>query len=320
MIELLFLIIGFLFLIKGADWLVRGATVLAKNLKIKDIVIGLTVVAFGTSLPELFVNITASLSDKPDVVVGNILGSNNANILLILGAAAFIYPLKVRSSTVWKEIPFAVLASVIFVVLANDRILGGSQYDLISTSDGIILIFFFVIFLYYIFGLFQNAPQNGFTEEYKVEFGVKKSLLFIAAGLVGLVIGAKIVVTYAVILATQWGVSEALIGLTLVAVGTSLPELATSVVAAFRKNADIAVGNIVGSNIFNIFLIMGVSAILRPISFNSAFNKDAFIGVGTGLLMFVFMFTGKRKFFDRMEGLLFLIGYVFYVAYLIKMG
>lgn len=311
--------IGFALLIKGADLLVDGASSLAKRLGISALVIGLTIVAFGTSTPELIVNILASINGNTDIAIGNILGSNIANILLILGISAVIYPLAVKKGTVWKEIPLAFLAVIVLAFMANDAWIDNSPFSALTRIDGFILISFFIIFLYYVFGISkaESADTVGTTPR---AYSLWRSSLMIGGGLLGLVIGGKWIVDGAVAFATGLGVSEALIGLTVVAVGTSLPELATSAVAAYKKDADIAVGNIVGSNIFNIFWILGVSAIIRPLSFSPMLASDVFVTVLATLLLFIFLFVGKRHILERWQGVCFITLYAGYVAYLVFRG
>ncbi|MDI6791585.1 MAG: calcium/sodium antiporter [bacterium] len=276
MMPYILLIIGFVLLIKGADFLVEGASSIARRLKVSDLVIGLTVVAFGTSTPELFVNIIASIKGNTGIAIGNVLGSNIANIFLILGVSSIIFPLAVGKGTVWKEIPLSLLAAILLGILANDRLIDKSSLSVLSKIDGIVFISFFIIFIYYTFGIDKRVEG---TDEHltKKHYGLIKSSLLIILGLIGLSLGGKWIVDGAVGFALRLGISESLIGLTIVAVGTSLPELATSVVAAFKKNAEIAVGNVVGSNIFNIFFVLGISSIIKPLPFQVKSNID--IGV-----------------------------------------
>jgi cation:H+ antiporter len=310
--------IGFVALIKGADLLVSGASSAAKRLGVSSLVIGLTVVAFGTSAPELMVNLLASYQGNTDIAIGNIIGSNIANIFLILGISAMIYPLAVGRGTVWKEIPFALLAILLVAVMANDQWLDGAATSAITRTDGLALIGFFIVFLYYIFGI-ATQSSGGESEEVVMYSWVRSSIMMIL-GLTGLVIGGKWIVDGAVAFATSLGVSEALIGLTIVAIGTSLPELATSAVAAYRKNVDIAVGNIVGSNIFNVFWILGLSSIIAPLPFNPSLSIDIFVAVGATILLFLALFVGRRHQIERWQGGLFVFGYVLYMVYLIIRG
>ena len=315
----IFLIAGFVFLIKGAGFLVDGASSLAKKFNVSNLVIGLTVVAFGTSAPELFVNIFASLGGTADIAIGNIVGSNIANILLILGITAIIYPLKVGTGTVWKEIPFGLLGAVLLFVLANDALVDGLSSNLLTRSDGVVLIAFFVIFLYYIFEISKN--RNAEEEQVSPQVrSVSVSIFLALLGLVGLMVGGRWIVNSATVIATSWGLSDALIGLTIVAIGTSLPELATSIVAAFKKNTDIAVGNVVGSNIFNIFWILGISSIIKPLPFRPELNLDLLIVVLSSALLFIWMFLGKRHTLERWQGVVFVLLYITYLAVIVFRG
>lgn len=315
----LFLIIGFIFLIKGAGFLVDGASSVAKKLNVSDLVIGLTIVAFGTSAPELFVNLFASFKGTTDIAIGNIVGSNIVNMLLILGIAAVIYPLKVNKGTVWKEIPMSLLAAVLLLIMANDVIVDGLGLNALTRSDGLVLIAFFIIFLYYTFGIAKTIETESAQDAQK-EFTVWKTSGFILLGLVGLVVGGQWIVNSATVIAQSFGLSDALIGLTIVAVGTSLPELATSAVAAYKKNSDIAVGNVVGSNIFNIFWILGISAVIKPLPFKPELNLDLWVVVGSSLLLFIWMFLGKRHTLERWEGVIFILLYILYIVAIILRG
>jgi cation:H+ antiporter len=315
----LLFIAGFVLLIKGAYVLVDGASALARRLNVSDLVIGLTVVAFGTSTPELFVNVIASAKGNAGIAIGNILGSNIANVLLILGVASVIYPLKVTKGTVWKEIPFSLLAALVLGVMANDQLIDQKKYSALSRIDGLILLSFFSIFIYYsysIAGDVEGVRQNVQGEETPTA----KSLFFVGAGLAALTLGGKWIVDGAVVIAKNFGMSESLIGLTIVAVGTSLPELATSAIAAYRRNAEIAVGNVVGSNIFNIFFVLGISSIIKPLPFNVKDNLDIGVVILASLLLFLFMFTGKKRSLDRWEGAIFLVLYAVYVIFLFVTG
>lgn len=313
----IFLLLGFLILIKGADFLVTGSSALAKKIGVSDLVIGLTVVAFGTSMPELLVNIFASAQGNTEIAIGNVIGSNIFNILLILGVSALIYPLAVTKGTVWKEIPFSLLAVAVVGFLSNDILFDRAERSVLTRVDGFIFLSFFVIFLYYVTSIAK--VENG-QQQHNSKEGLIKSLAMVLGGLVALIFGGKMVVDGAVRIASQLGVSQSLIGLTIVAAGTSLPELATSAVAAYRKNTDIAVGNIVGSNIFNIFFILGVSAVIKPLPIAESVNSDIFVLVGVTLLLFLFMFTGRRRMIDRWEGGLFILFYIIYLILLIKKG
>lgn len=314
-------VVGFGILIKGADFLVDGASSVAKKFKISSIVIGLTIVAFGTSAPELIVNIFSSLSGNTEIAVGNILGSNISNIFLILGISAIIFPLATKKGTIWKEIPLSLLAAIVLFFVANDLLIDKNTFfSGISRIDGLVFISFFIIFIYYTFSI-AKVKKGIFQEEIKIkELSVLKSVMYIVLGLLFLVVGGKWIVDGAVSIATFFGVSQSLIGLTIVAVGTSLPELATSAVAAYKKQCDIAVGNIVGSNIFNIFFILGISGIIAPLPFQKSSNIDLFVVVLASLLLFFSMFIGKKHVIDRWQGVLFVFAYIIYVTFLIFQG
>ena len=312
-LNVVILLIGFVILIKGADWLVSGASALAKKKNVSDLAIGLTVVAFGTSAPELVVNVLASFQGLQDIAFGNIIGSNNFNLFVILGITGLIAPLYVQSSTVWKEIPISFIAVVILFFLANNFFL--SDQPGLSRIDGLILLVIFGLFLLYVYKQLKVDPQINMDSHTKYTTLTIWGLILI--GLAGLILGGRLVVDNAVKLAQEWGISQKVIGLTIVAAGTSLPELATSVVAAIKKNNDIAVGNIIGSNIFNIFLILGVSAVIRPLPFDRTFNGDMyFLALGT-ILLFAVMFTGGRKKLDRWEAALLLAAYIAYTVLLV---
>ncbi len=317
--SILLLGVGFIFLIKGADFLVNGSSALAKRIGVSDLMIGLTVVAFGTSMPELLVNTFASLNGNTDISIGNIVGSNIFNILCILGISSTIYPLTVTKGTVWREIPFGLLAALVLGILANDVLFDKLDYSIISFIDGLVLMAFFAIFLYYIACIYKNTDNNAlYGDEGKMSLA--KSLFMILLGITGLVFGGKMVVDGSVFIASRLGVSQSLIGLTIVSAGTSLPELATTAVAAYKKNSDIALGNIVGSNIFNIFFILSISALTTPLVIPTYFNADILVLIASSLLLFLFMFTGKKRILDKWEGFVFLVLYALYIIYLIKRG
>lgn len=316
MLPYILLIIGFLLLIKGADYLVQGASSIARRWNVSDLVIGLTVVAFGTSTPELFVNIIASVQGNTDIAIGNVLGSNIANILLILGVSSVIYPLTVTKGTVWKEIPLSLLAAFLLGFLANDALIDKRGFSALTRIDGLVLLSFFVIFMYYSFSIAKKI--EGMEEHVPTKVhGLIKSLLLLMLGLTGLTLGGKWIVDGAVRLALNFGMSQALVGLTIVAVGTSLPELATSAMAAYKKNVEIAVGNVVGSNIFNIFFVLGISSTLKPLPFPTRNNLDIGVVILSSILLFAYMFTGRRRSLDRWEGGVFVVLYVGYLAFLI---
>ena len=313
------LLVGFILLIKGADLLVSGASSLGQRMGISDLVIGLTVVAFGTSSPELFVNLIASAKGNTDIAIGNILGSNIANVFLILGVSSIIYPLSVGKGTVWKEIPLSLLAACLLGVLVNDQLIDGAGVSALTRIDGLVLLAFFIVFLYYsvsiakdIIGLEKHVPS--------IAMEMWKSVLFMILGLGGLALGGDWIVRGAVHAANSMGMSESLVGLTIVAVGTSLPELATSAVAASRKNVEIAIGNVVGSNIFNIFFVLAISSVIRPLPFQPRNNLDVGVVILGALLLFFGMFTGRKRTLDRWEGAVLLAAYAAYLVVVILRG
>lgn len=316
MLQIILLILGFFLLYKGADWLVQGASALAKRMRVSDLVVGLTIVALGTSAPELFVSVMGSIRGTPDIVVGNIVGSCVINIFVILGIATLLMPLTVKRGTVLREIPFTVLTLLVLWFLVSDKLWGNGDVALLSRFDGLILLVFFVAFMYYVFSIARGSEAI-VGEVHPPRWGVALSLFGVLGGLAALVLGSKWVVDGAVFIARYLEVSERFIGLTIVALGTSLPELATSAVAAYKKNSEIAVGNIVGSNIFNICLILGASAVIRPLPFRVSSNVDIGMALLGSLFLFVFMFTGKRHRLDRWEGALMLVLYAVYLAFLI---
>jgi len=313
-LNIILLILGLFILIKGADWLVEGSIALARRFKVPDLAIGLTIVAFGTSAPELVVNAYASFQNYPDIVYGNIIGSNNFNIFVILGIAGLITPLTVKSNTVWKEIPFSLLAVVMLLLLSNDFFTPGKH--ILTRIDGLLLLFLFAVFLYYVFK--QMKTDTTKVDIKKTEFSDKKIYGFIILGLIALIAGGEFVVSNAVKIAEALGISNKIIGLTILAAGTSLPELATSVTAAVKKNNDIAVGNIIGSNIFNIFSIMAASTLINPIVYKGKFDTELYFFTGGTVFLFVAMFTGQKKKLDRWEAAVLLLSYIGYMFYIFQ--
>lgn len=317
MLTYILFVIGFVFLIKGASLLVDGSASIAKKLKISSIVIGLTIVAFGTSAPEFIVNIFASINGNTDIAIGNILGSNIANVFLILGVASIIYPLSTKRNTVWKEIPMSLLAALVLGVLVNDIRIDNAVFSGLTRIDGIVLLSFFIIFLYYTFGIAKTSGEEDGAGKIK-DLSYLKSFFYILLGLIGLVLGGKWIVDGAVHIATMLNISQSLIGLTVVAIGTSLPELATSAIAAYKKQSDIAIGNVVGSSIFNIFWILGFSAIIKPLPFSSSSDIDIIMTIFASLLLFVVMFIGKRHVIEKWQGVLMILIYVAYLIFIIN--
>ncbi|MDP4579813.1 MAG: calcium/sodium antiporter [Saprospiraceae bacterium] len=315
MLTYILFVIGFVLLISGANILVEGSASIAKKLNISSIVIGLTIVAFGTSAPEFIVNIFASVQGNTDIAIGNIIGSNISNILLILGVSSIIYPLATQENTVWKEIPLSLLAAILLGVMVNDTLIDGGTFSGLTRIDGIVFLSFFIIFLYYTFGISKVSGED--TDLEIKEMSYLKSSLYVAGGLLGLVFGGKWIVDGAIKIAEGFNVSQSLIGLTVVAIGTSLPELATSAVAAYKKQSDIAIGNVVGSNIFNIFWILGFSSVINPLPFSKDSVIDIIMTIVASLILFLIMFIGKKHTVERWQGVIMILIYIGYVAYLI---
>ena len=314
MLVYILFIVGFVLLILGANWLVEGSASIARKYRIPNVVIGLTIVALGTSSPELVVNLIASFKGAADVAMGNVLGSNISNVLLILGISALVYPLAFNSNTKWKEAPLAILAALILGVLANDRLFDGIEVSKIYRSDGIVLVAFFILFMYYAFSIARlNETHPSIPGKVHPAW---LSAVMILGGITGLILGGKWIVDGAVQVATLLGMSEGTISLTIVAVGTSLPELATCVTAAYKKNPGIVIGNIIGSNIFNIFFVLGLSATIRPLPFNPALNFDILIGIFASVLLFGFMLFPGKKILQRWQGGVLLLLYLVYLGFL----
>ena len=316
---ILLLLVGFAILIKGADFLVNGASSAAKKYGISNLAIGLTVVAFGTSMPELIVSLLSALDGKPDAAFGNVIGSNNFNLLFILGVAGLIYPLVVQRNTVKYEIPLSLLAAAIFFLVVNDGLLYGdsAQSQVLERIDSVILLIFFCGFLFYIYRTMRTASDLEEGEPIKI-YSTPRAIGMVILGLGMLIGGGELVVDNAIEIAQHYGLSEKLIGLTILAAGTSLPELATSCVAAYRRNTDIAIGNVIGSNIFNIFFILGVTGVISPISYNPAMNFDLYVLMGSTVLLMIFMFTLNTRKLDRWEAFIMLMAYFAYTIYLIS--
>lgn len=313
-LQIVLLIAGLALLIAGAEWLVGGASSLARKFRISDLTIGLTVVAFGTSAPELVVNLFASATDHQDIFFGNILGSNNFNLFIILGIAGMLLPLKVQASTVYKEIPMSLAALVVFYLMVHIPSPKGEM--MLGRIDGIILLGLFVLFQFYIYRQIKDyTPEETIQKPSGPLF---KMIVLIILGLAGLIIGGRLVLDNAVIIAKAMGVSEKVIGLTIIAAGTSLPELATSVVAAFRKNADIAVGNIVGSNLFNLLLIGGTVSLVSPVKYSPIFDIDFYILAAGTVVLFINLTAWRKHRLDRWEAAVLLTSYIGYTIYLIS--
>lgn len=316
-LELFLLIVGFIILVKGADLLVSGASSIAKKFNISNLAIGLTVVSLGTSAPELLVNIMSATKGYNDAAFGNILGSNNFNLLLILGISGIIFPLVVQRKTVQYEVPISIAAVILLYVLVNDQLIWGGTTNSLSRLDALILISLFGVFMLYIVRTMKSTSDYDEGEPIKM-YRTSLSVGYIFLGLAMLLGGGKLAVDNAVYIAQFFGLSERIIGLTVLAAGTSLPELATSAVAAFRKNTDIAIGNVVGSNIFNICLILGTTGLISPMHYNTALNFDIGVVFVASMALMIFMFTlGQRK-LDRWEAIMLFFGYITYTIYLIS--
>ena len=310
-LQILLLIVGFVLLIKGADFFVDGASSTASNFKVSKSLIGLTIVAFGTSAPELAVSIKALASGSTDMVLGNVIGSNILNVLLILGLAAVIRPLSIRKDTIRKEIPICILISSLLVVLFLDSQLNSAEINQITRSDGIAILLFFAIFLYYLISMALHSKDKNKREKPKWKLG--KSLLFTLLGLAGIVFGSNFVVDSATFLAGAIGISERVIALSVIALGTSLPELVTTVVASRKGENELALGNILGSNIFNICIVLGVPvAIFGSVTPESFAVLDLVALVGSAALLFVFSVTNHK--INRFEGAMMLTIFAAYYA------
>lgn len=313
-IEFLTVVIGFVILIKGADLLIEGASSLAKKFSIPEIVIGLTIVAFGTSAPELIVNIFAALEGSSEIVFGNVIGSSSFNIILILGVAGIIYPISVLRNTIIKEIPFSIFTIALLFFLANDTMFFNTEVDELTRYDGGVLILYFILFLIYVFIISKSHTAS---EEEISELTPVRTGIYIVLGMAGLFGGGKLVVDGSVNIARIFNVSEKLIALTIVSGGTSLPELVTSAMAAYKRKCELAVGNVIGSNIFNILLVTGASALVRPVYFDQVFNFDIAVLMFSTVLLFSAMYVGVRNVLQKWQSVVFLMIYVAYMTFLI---
>lgn len=345
----LLLVFGLVLLTIGADKFVEGASSLAKKLGMSELVIGLTVVAFGTSAPELVVNVISAWKGEAGLVYGNIIGSNVCNFLLILGVAGMIYPLTAHKDIIKKDLPYSLLAALALLVLVNDAFFMGytpttpeaiskNVVGSLSRIDGAILAGLFAFFLYYVFTSASSSDEPNGEEEEVQELSTGLTWLYLLGGMAGLIIGGQLIVDNATILAKALGMSDTMIGLTVVAIGTSLPELATSAAAAMKKKSDIAIANVVGSNIFNIFFVLSTSSLIAPADFENKLNTDLFVVIGGTVLLFLFLFfssgrshtaqeveimdnpelaakTAKEHVFQRWQGFVFFAAYIVYLAY-----
>ncbi|MFV0483664.1 MAG: calcium/sodium antiporter [Bacteroidales bacterium] len=320
-LNLVFLIAGLAILLYGANILIDSASALARKFNVPNIVIGLTIIAFGTSAPELAVNIMSAVNGNTELVFGNVIGSNIFNILGILGVTGIFSALLVNKNTTWIEIPLVLLAAVTLFIAGSDTIIDGSAESVISNSEGWLLISFFLIFMGYNISLVIKNKKEGKTEEdsdiptksYKTPIAI----MLITVGLAMLIGGGKLIVKGASEIASLMGMSERVIGLTIVSIGTSLPELVTSIMAVRKGNVDIAIGNTVGSNIFNSFLVLGISATITPVAVGSAATVDLLVNLLASLLLFIFIFTGKGRKLERWESILFILILVSYMTWLV---
>lgn len=312
-LTIILLIVGFVVLILGADWLVDGATSVGIRAKLSPLIIGLTIVAFGTSLPELIINIFSCARGSSGLAIGNIVGSNIMNILLILGVAAMIYPIDVSRISIRRDIPAGFIATLLLGLLANVTL--GGDPSTIYWTEGLILLAGAVLYLY--LTMKKNEKPSDEVEAVQIPMPWWKTILFLVLGILGLYLGGELVSTNAQKIAKAWGMSESMIGLTVVAMATSLPELITSIVAATKKNAGIAIGNVLGSNILNIFVVLGISALITPLQFDTQMNITLLLLFFAHALMLLFVFTGKGQKLSRFEGLLMLLAYAGFMTYTI---
>lgn len=306
------LIVGLICIIKGADWLIDGSSSLARKYHLSELTIGLTIVAFGTSAPEMVVSLFAAAGGHNQVLLGNVIGSNILNLLLILGISGLVSPIPIQDKTIRKEIPYSVFAGLLILILGNDSWFSANK-NLLRWYDGIIFLMFFLLFLLY---SYRNRKEELVPEVPVIVYNSVKTFFLILSGLILLLVGGRMVVENAVKIAHFLGISEKIIGLTLVAGGTSSPELAASAVAAWKKRSGLAIGNVIGSNIFNILLILGSSVTFTPIPYPSSFNTDVLLYLIVSLVLLASMYTGVRKQFDRWEAVIFLLLYCGYIAFL----
>ncbi len=313
LLSIICFVVGIALVIFGADWLTKGASDLARHLKMSELMIGLTIVAIGTSLPELVISVSSALSGNSGISLGNVLGSNIFNGMLILGTTALITPIVFSGKMLSRELPFNLLASVVVILVSGSMLVGGASGEYITRYNGLILLCFCAVFVRYTFSLRGNEEDSAAQQP----MSMGKILLFIAGGLAALIVGGKMFVSGASDIARGFGLSEALIGITIVSAGSSLPELAVSVNAARKGNVGIALGNVLGSNILNVFFILGCSATISPISLEGFTPVDYYVLLASSLFIYLFCaFFGKNK-ITRWEGGLLVAGYVAYVVYLI---
>ncbi len=315
-LNIILLIGGLALIIGGANCLTDGASSVAKKWGVSDLVIGLTIVAFGTSAPELVISTISAINGSAELAIGNVVGSNIFNILMIIGCVALVLPIKIEKSIMNNEIPLVILSSLAILFCANDITLNGGTTNLISRSDGLILLLFFAIFMRYTFSIATKGGGDDSAEEVKTMSGIKATL-FILGGLLGLIFGGQFFVDGASGIAISMGISESVVGLTIVAAGTSLPELATSITAALKKNPGIAIGNVIGSNIFNSFFILGCASTINPLPMGGITNFDILSMVGASVLFFIVGWLFKQRTITRLEGAIMTTCYIAYTTYLV---
>lgn len=321
LLNIIYLIIGLVLILVGANILTDGASALAKKWGMSDLIVGLTIVAFGTSAPELVISIMSAAEGNSGIAIGNVVGSNIFNICAIIGITALVTPIKVSKGIMRTDIPLVILSALVLLVMGNNILLDGAQENILTRTNGIILLLFFAIFMYHTFNAAKNPTLNESDDDVDKspvkEMPLLKSIIWIVGGLAGLIFGGDLFVDGASGIASAMGVSDAVIGLTIVAIGTSLPELATSVTAALKGKTAIALGNVIGSNIFNIFLVLGCSATVSPLLFGSVGNVDLLVLTITSLLFWIFGYVYKERTITRIEGGLLLACYIAYMTYIV---
>ena len=311
-LNIIFIIVGFFLLVKGADLLVVGSSRIARKFNVKEIIIGLTIVSIGTSMPELIISVTSALKNQSDFAIGNILGSNISNLFFILGVCAIIKPLLFKKQTVRIEIPFVIFLTALLYIFGNN-----GDYHLITELEGIIFIVFCVLFTIYNIFISKNINNSEMEKNKNKDIKLSKSFLLIMLGIILLKFGGDFVVDNASRIATLLGISERVISLTIVAISTSLPELITSALATYKGEIDLAIGNIIGSNILNIVLIIGIMAIINPIPYLVSFNKDLMIFLIGMIFLFIVPFIGEKYKIERVSGFIYLISYFIYISSLV---
>lgn len=319
-LNVVYLLLGLALILFGANALTDGSSAIAKRFNISDLVIGLTIVAFGTSAPELVISVMASMRGSADISLGNIVGSNIFNLSMIVGFTAILVPLKIGTGMLSREIALSILASVVLFVCANDILFDSTAANIVSRGDGLLLLCFFIIFMRYTFAIAHKASNDHEVVQQVKALSFTKASIYIVAGLCALIFGGNIFVDGASGVALGLGVEESVIGLTLVAGGTSLPELATSIVAAYKHNAGMAIGNAIGSCLFNVFFVLGISATINPINILNISNVDLSALIGASLMVWFFGLFFKYRLITRAEGIILVSFYVLYTIYLIHIA